>query len=194
MNPNATKKPQDQDPNDRYGAIIAPGTIRFERLLPGPLERVWSYLTEPEKTALWIASGTIDLRVGGKCEWHCDYGLDQAPGSEAQNEAPVVYGEILELDPPRLFRAIWDASECSHTSQDGTITEITYELIPHGEQVRLVLTHSRLPNIKDIRSALAGWHLHLDILVDVLNGRTPPPFWETHEKLERVYQDLIRGE
>lgn len=194
MSPKANKKPQDQGLIDRYGRIIAPGTIRFERLLPGSIERVWSYITEPDKTALWIASGTIDLRVGGQCEWHCDYGLDQAPGNQAQSKAPVVYGEILELDPPRLFRAVWDASECSHTSQDGTVTEITYELIPRGGQVLLVLTHSRLPNIKDIRAALAGWHLHLDILVDVLNGHKPKPFWETHEKLEAVYRDIVRGE
>lgn len=194
MSPKANKKPQHQGLADRYGVIVAPGTIRFERMLPGPIERVWSYITEPDKTALWIASGTIDLRVGGSCEWHCDYGLDQASGDKAHDKAPVVYGEILELDPPRLFRAMWDASECSNTSQDGAITEITYELTPRGGEVLLVLTHRRLPNIEDIRSALAGWHLHLDILVDVLNGRTPSPFWETHEYLESVYQDLVRGE
>jgi len=26
---------------DDYGIITEPGTIRFERLLPGPIERVW---------------------------------------------------------------------------------------------------------------------------------------------------------
>jgi uncharacterized protein YndB with AHSA1/START domain len=25
-----------------YGVIVGPGTVRFERLLPGPIERVWS--------------------------------------------------------------------------------------------------------------------------------------------------------
>ena len=30
------------------GVVIAPGTIRFERLLPGPIERIWDYLIEPD--------------------------------------------------------------------------------------------------------------------------------------------------
>jgi uncharacterized protein YndB with AHSA1/START domain len=46
---------------DKYGTIIAPNTIRFERLLPGPIERVWAYLTDPEKRAKWLASGPMDL-------------------------------------------------------------------------------------------------------------------------------------
>lgn len=33
------------------GVVIAPGTIRFERLLPGPIERIRDYLTEPDKRA-----------------------------------------------------------------------------------------------------------------------------------------------
>ena len=46
---------------DKYGVVIAPNTIRFERLLPGPIERVWAYLTESEKRAKWLASGAMDL-------------------------------------------------------------------------------------------------------------------------------------
>ena len=50
---------------DKHGTITAPNTIRFQRLLPGPIERVWAYLTEPEKRAKWLATGGMDLRVGG---------------------------------------------------------------------------------------------------------------------------------
>ena len=28
-----------------YGVVTEPGTVRIERLLPGPAERIWSYLT-----------------------------------------------------------------------------------------------------------------------------------------------------
>ena len=89
MSSSARELSQDHDPNESYAALIAPGTLQFTRLLPGPIERVWSYLTEPEKTALWIASGTIDLRVGGRYEWRCDYGLDQAAGGKGHDRAPV---------------------------------------------------------------------------------------------------------
>ena len=51
---------------DSYGEFIEKGTIRFERLLPGPIERVWAYLTETDKTGKWLASGEMELKVGGK--------------------------------------------------------------------------------------------------------------------------------
>ena len=46
--------------------LIEPGTVKLERLLPGPVERVWAYLTESDKRAKWLAGGEFDLRVGGK--------------------------------------------------------------------------------------------------------------------------------
>ena len=175
----------------RIGVVTGPGSLRFERVLPGPIERVWSFLTATEKMALWMASGTIDARVGGKFEWHCDYGMDQPGGPGAGEKAPVVHGEILEWDPPRRLRTTWDYSGCANASGDGTITELTYELFPRGDRVLLVLTHTLLPNLNDIRAALAGWHLHLDILADVLAGKAPAPFWKTHQQLEAVYREGV---
>ena len=54
--------------NKKYGIFTAPGIIRFERLLPGPIERVWAYLTESEKRSRWLASGEMDIRIGGRVE------------------------------------------------------------------------------------------------------------------------------
>ena len=51
---------------ERDGEILDAGTIRFERLLPGPIERVWAFLTESEKRKLWLAAGDFELRPGGK--------------------------------------------------------------------------------------------------------------------------------
>ena len=47
---------------DPRATLIKPSTIRFERLLPGPVERVWAYLTESKKRATWLAAGEFDLR------------------------------------------------------------------------------------------------------------------------------------
>ena len=52
--------------------LIKPSTIRYERLLPGPVERVWAYLTESKKRATWLAAGEFDLRVGGKARLKFD--------------------------------------------------------------------------------------------------------------------------
>lgn len=43
-------------PPGEYGVVTEPGTIRLERVLPGPLERVWSFLTESERRGRWLAA------------------------------------------------------------------------------------------------------------------------------------------
>ena len=40
------------------GTLIEPGTLRMERTLPAPIERVWAYFVEPDKRAAWLAGGT----------------------------------------------------------------------------------------------------------------------------------------
>ena len=51
---------------ENFGEIIEPRTVRLERTLPGPIERVWSYLTDSEKRGKWLMAGEWDLRVGGR--------------------------------------------------------------------------------------------------------------------------------
>ena len=51
-----------------YGVATEPGTVRLERVLPGPIERVWKYLTDSDLRAKWLASGDMDLQVGGRTE------------------------------------------------------------------------------------------------------------------------------
>ena len=38
-----------------------------------------------------------------------------------------------------------------------------------------------------------GWHTHLDILVDVLEGREPKAFWKTHTALEAEYGKRLKA-
>src|SRR5690606_39019955 len=39
------------------GEVLDRQTVRFRRVLPGPIERVWAYLTEADKRAKWFAGG-----------------------------------------------------------------------------------------------------------------------------------------
>ena len=43
-----------------YPEVLSPTEIRFERLLPGPIENVWSYLTDSQKRGEWLASGPME--------------------------------------------------------------------------------------------------------------------------------------
>jgi hypothetical protein len=64
---------------------------------------------------------------------------------------------------------------------------VRFELSPHGGQVRLVVTHSRLTEREGMLSVAAGWHTHLDILRDRMDGRPPQGMWRTHTRLEAEY-------
>ena len=72
-----------------YPSVLSPTEIRFERLLPGPIENVWTYLTDARKRGEWLASGPMDPRVGGKVALrfkHADLSPNQAPAPEHTKE------------------------------------------------------------------------------------------------------------
>jgi hypothetical protein len=50
-----------------------------------------------------------------------------------------------------------------------------------------VLTHRRLGDRPTMLSVASGWHTHLGILIDHLDGRVPQPFWSTYLRLEGEY-------
>ena len=170
-----------------YGERIDETTVRFERLLPGPIERVWQYLTDGDKRASWLCGGEMELRVGGKVEMHFH---NASLSSQPDVEPPEKYrdlpekmsfgGSVTRCEPPRLLAYTWDFED--------EPSEVCYELEETGDRVRLVLTHRKLTSHDEIISASGGWHTHLDILEDVLNGREPRAFWKAHTPLEAEYE------
>ncbi len=160
---------------------LAPGTLKLERLLPGPIERVWAFITESDKRAKWLAAGEFDLRVGGRIELYFDNDrLSPDKNASAPNkgaQAPMT-GVITRLEPPRLLAHtwMWKSGE----------TVVTYELAERGKDVLLTIVHERLG--KDVElPVMAGWDTHSGILEDLLKGMQPRPFWSTHDKLQKEY-------
>ena len=96
-----------------FGTLLESGVVRFERLLPGPIERVWADLTEPEKRARWLAGGEMELRVGGRVELrfrHADLSPVAAPTPERfaeRAEGSSVPGTVTACDPPRRLAFTW---------------------------------------------------------------------------------------
>ncbi len=163
------------------GKIIGPGTLRIERLLPGPIERVWAYLTESEKRGTWLASGETELRVGGKVEFHFLH-ASLTPHNEpiperfkSMEHGASFAGRVTQCEPPRLLSYTW-----------GDSGEVTFELAPRGDHVLLVITDRRTDSSEDVGAA-AGWDAHLGILEDNLAGKTPRPFWSNWLRLEEEY-------
>lgn len=174
-----------------FGVVTQPGTVRLERVLPGPIERVWDYLTDSEKRGTWLASGEMELRVGGKVEHvfrnsELTSHDDRPPPKYAQHARESrLHGRIIACDPPRWLSYTWP-------EDSGSESEVSFELSPHDSgNVLLVLTHRRLATRDEMLSAAAGWHTHLGILVGRLSGRSPAPFWSTHTRLEAEYEQRI---
>lgn len=163
--------------------LVEPGTVRLERLLPGPIERVWAYLTESDKRARWLAGGEFELRVGGRARLEFDndsLSSDKARPEKYKAAGTSKYeGRITRLEPMRLLAFTW--------TWDSGDTEVTFELSPRGKQVRLVVVHRRLDGQAMPMNVMSGWDVHSGILEDVLNGVEPRPFWKTHSELERRY-------
>lgn len=171
-----------------YGTHGEPNTLRLERILPGPIERVWEYLTDSDKRARWFAPGTIELRAGGRVHLVADNA--KLSGGETPEQykckSPVMRGEVLECDPPRLLRYRWD--------HDGAEpSDVTFELTPQGKDVRLVLTHRRVLTRGLLVGVSSGWHTHIGLLGAILRGETPEPFWPTFEQLKSEYEKRIPG-
>ncbi len=175
-----------------YGSAPAAGTVRLERMLPGPIGRVWAYLTESDKRGKWFASGPMELRAGGKLEFHfhnSQLALQAEPTPERfkECEGMISSGRVTRCEPPHLLSFTWG-------EEQGDESEVTFELAERGGEVNMVLTHRRLPNRKEMISVASGWHVHVGILIDQLNGREPKPFWSTLERLEAEYEKRLPAE
>ena len=91
-----------------YGTKVGDGEVRFERLLPGPIERVWEYLTESGPRSRWFASGRMELHVGGKVELfflHKNLAPDEEPPERyrAVRRSADPHGKFLNAHLESLF-------------------------------------------------------------------------------------------
>jgi uncharacterized protein YndB with AHSA1/START domain len=97
-----------------------------------------------------------------------------------------MHGRITACNPPKLLAYTWNESS-------GEPSQVTFELSRQADKVRLVLTHSRLATRDDMIGVSAGWHAHVDVLIDRLNNEQPESFWPMYTRLEAVYEKRIPG-
>lgn len=172
---------------DKNGVLLDESTIRFERLLPGPIERVWAYLTESDKRKQWIAAGDFELKEGGKTHLFFHHKNISKADSAVPAQFKKVHeagegfdGEVLAIDPPRLLTISW-----------GGDSEVTFELTGQTSgEVLLMVTHRRLTG-NSMKYVAPGWHAHLALLADVLNDREPTDFWALWQEKYEYYREKL---
>jgi uncharacterized protein YndB with AHSA1/START domain len=164
---------------DAYGVLTEPATLKIQRLLPGPVERVWAYLTQSDLRRQWLAAGDMEMKVGAPFEliWrndeHTGAPSGRPPGFPEEHR---MQSRITALDPPRRIAFAWAGSG-----------DVSFELEPQGEEVLLTVIHRRVPDRATLLKVGAGWHMHLDILVARARGKKPAPFWDGWNRLQAEY-------
>jgi uncharacterized protein YndB with AHSA1/START domain len=168
---------------DAYGVLTEPATLTIRRLLPGPIERVWAYLTQSDLRRRWLAAGDMELAVGTPFElvWRNDELTDppgqRPPGFSGEHR---MQSRITELDPPRKLAFTWGGSG-----------DVCFTLEPKGDKVLLTLVHRRVGDRAMKLMVGAGWHMHLDVLVARVTGAEIEPFWDGWSRLRAEYDHRI---
>jgi uncharacterized protein YndB with AHSA1/START domain len=147
--------------------IDAHNTVTIVRDLPGPIDRVWAFLTDPKLLARWFSEGVVADYVGGEVRF--DMGAE---------------GRITAYEPPHVLEYTWNERELAR----GPIldTAVRWELAQTGNRVRLTLTHKRLSEAEAIAHG-AGWHAFLDRLCASVDGRELPQLMEQFAQLQGEY-------
>jgi len=166
------------------GERIAPDTIRFERVLLAPIERVWNALTTPAGLAAWLGAATVDLREGGS--FLLDFG-----GSEMR-------GRILAYDPPTRLVLFWQEFD-----DDGAVaefgvpadfhSELSFELTGLAKGTKLTLVHRLIAGDDVMASFFGGWHAHLEALRAALGDAAGCDRAALYDRVKPRYDALVRA-
>ena len=147
-----------------YGTLLKKerrSILVFERKYPFSPEKVFRFITEPDYFTKWypFATGDMDLSVGGKIKF------DDGEGS-------IYEGVITELNPPYSF--------CFREVDD--LLEVSIQEVDQG--CNLTFRHTFDDRTMAIYIA-AGWHRCLDVLGQLIHGRTIE--WEDNALELREY-------
>ncbi|MGD9942869.1 MAG: SRPBCC family protein [Burkholderiaceae bacterium] len=166
---------------------ITPATLRFERLLDAPVEKVWQYLVDPELRARWFMAGPTELEVGGRFGLKMDHdNLSDEDVPTPERFRPYIGNSweerITRYEPPHLLAITWDGGDAG---------EVTFALSDEGGKTLLTLTHTGLRGRDDAVNFGGGWHSHLAVLEKRIRGEAVPDFWALHGEAEQMVEKTL---
>jgi uncharacterized protein YndB with AHSA1/START domain len=162
------------------GELVLDGdrtTIRFERVLRHPVDRVWKAITEPGELAQWmLESAAIEPRVGGRIRY-------------VSSPTPLVWvGRVLAWDPPRLYEhEMITEPDPRFAEHVGDATAIArWELAAEGRSTRLRVTFTGFSPRVAIGFA-PGTEAFLERLSALLDGAALPDWTERFLAFRAAY-------
>jgi uncharacterized protein YndB with AHSA1/START domain len=140
---------------------------RYERKFSAPPARLWAALTDGALLGQWLAPGAIELKLGGAVR----LAFTSSPS--------VIDSSVTAIAPGALLEYRW-------IDKGNDLGSVRFELAADGAGSRLALTHT-MPLAARRPSALAAWHLHLELLAAALGGA--PSAWsnDRFQELRGVY-------
>lgn len=167
---------------DDYGTISDGSTLTIQRWLPGPVERIWTYLTDSDHRRKWLAAGDMQLAAGASLElvWRNDDLSDPSdPRPAGFPQEQRMASHVIAVDAMRMLTIAWGKGD------------VTFELKPKGDRVLLTLTHHGLDDRGARTMIAAGWHMHLDILLAQVSGQNGGSFWSGWAQLRDAYEQQL---
>ncbi len=131
--------------------------VRLERVVPGPIERVWEHLTNTKLLHAWFGDkSNIEPRQGGAVRLMDGH----------------IRGVVTQWQPPHRLSYTWNVFSPGDPPDAVSAYPESYLMLtlePRGEEVLLRLNH--LPVLERFEKQNAmGWHTFLDILSATLEG------------------------
>jgi uncharacterized protein YndB with AHSA1/START domain len=129
--------------------------VRFDRVVPGPAEKVWAILADTQWLPGWYGAGAIEPEVGGKVELMGGH----------------IRGVVTQWDPPQRLAYTWNVFNPGDTASPYPESYLTLTLAAAGNDVSLTLEH--LPVLERfVKLNAMGWHTYLDMVTAAAHGET----------------------
>jgi uncharacterized protein YndB with AHSA1/START domain len=144
---------------DSKGEMTSVPCVIFKRLLPGPIERVWAYLTDTNLMRAWFGEDSV---------------IEPRQGGTVRMQGGHIRGTVTQWQPPHKLIYSWnvfgpdDGPEAVSAFPE---SYPTFELERQGDQVALTFRHFPILE-RFIPQNAMGWHVMLDILSASLRGET----------------------
>jgi uncharacterized protein YndB with AHSA1/START domain len=140
------------------GEMTKVPSITFKRILPGPIEKVWSFITDTRNLPAWFGdNSSIDPKHGGAVKLMGGH----------------IRGIVTQWQPPKKLIYTWNVfgpNDPADAVSEFPESYPTFELEARGDDVMLTFTHFPILE-RFVRQNAMGWHTMLDILEAGLRGQ-----------------------